>query len=104
MRMDGPMIDEAIAEAEHGAVGNDTHAARWARPELKAFNSKEKAITFQVSFGRFPSFLRLERRLAIMIPYKISYTSYIRECRTADLLLCLYVTPWYTGCLRHSHC
>lgn len=67
MRME-PMIDEAIAEAEHGgAVGNDTHTARWARPELKAFNSKEKAITFQVIFESPPKpILAPGRKLVIM--------------------------------------
>lgn len=62
MRMDEPMLDEDH-EADHGAVGNNTHAARWARPELKAFSSKEKAITFQVSFRRLPIFLRPARSL-----------------------------------------
>lgn len=54
--MDEPIMDEAVAEAEQGAVGGDTHAARWARPELRAFNSKEKPITFQVRLGHRPSF------------------------------------------------
>lgn len=50
MRMDGPMVEEPPAEVESGAVGNETHSALWARPPVEAFDSKEKAITFQVSF------------------------------------------------------
>lgn len=68
--MDEPMMDEAFAEAEHGTVGNDTHAARWARPELQAFSSKEKAITFQVRFGCLGIFVRPRRKLTIMISDK----------------------------------
>ena len=50
MRMDEPMLDDAVPEVVHGAVGDDTHAARWARPRLEAFESKGKDITFQVRF------------------------------------------------------
>lgn len=56
MRMDEPMMDEPAAEVESGAICNQTHAALWARPRLEAFDSREKAITFQVTFRRFQSY------------------------------------------------
>lgn len=56
--MDEPLMDEPPDEVESGAVRNETHAALWARPRLEAFDSKEKAITFQVSFRRFQRFRR----------------------------------------------
>ncbi|CAM9288465.1 unnamed protein product [Ectocarpus sp. 8 AP-2014] len=43
MRMDEVMMDEPPPEAG----GGETHAAKWARPQLRAFEAKEKAITFQ---------------------------------------------------------
>lgn len=46
MRMDEVMMDEPPPEAG----GGETHAAKWARPQLGAFEAKEKAITFQVRF------------------------------------------------------
>lgn len=82
--MDEPVINEAIAiaEAEHGAAGNETHAGRWSRPELKAFNLKEKAITFQVCFGHFPIFFRPATRLTLAIP-DVSHT--YRSCHCCRL-------------------
>lgn len=57
--MDEPMLDDTIIpDGVRGAVGDDTHAARWARPRLEAFDSKEKDITFQVSFRLVPSLPR----------------------------------------------
>lgn len=47
--MDEPVMEEPPPEEVDGA----TQAAKWARPRLEAFDAKEKAITFQVSFGRF---------------------------------------------------
>lgn len=46
MRMDEVMTDEPPPEAG----SDETHAAKWARPQLEAFEAKEKAITFQVRF------------------------------------------------------
>lgn len=53
MRMDEPMMEEPPSEVESGPVDNETHSALWARPPVEAFDSKEKAITFQVSFRPF---------------------------------------------------
>lgn len=76
--MDEPMMDEAIAETEHGVGGNETHAARWGRPELKAFNSKEKVITFQVNLGGSQPFSG-RGRLTMMIADKSHSCNTARE-------------------------
>lgn len=47
--MDEAGLREAEAEAIVGGIPNSTHAAKWARPKIDAFDPKEKAITFQVN-------------------------------------------------------
>lgn len=48
--MEEAMIDEAslVREAEEEEeITSETHAAKWARPQLKLFNPRETTITFQ---------------------------------------------------------
>lgn len=60
MRMEEPVSDEAAMmepEPDPGpdpdsgpsSTSNATYAAKWARPPLKAFDRREKAIAFQVN-------------------------------------------------------
>lgn len=55
MKVDEVMDENALREAEaegastdESATPTETHAAKWARPPLAAFDAKEKNITFQV--------------------------------------------------------
>lgn len=73
--MDEPMMNEAAAEVE-GGFSDETHAARWARPRLEAFDPKEKAITFQVSFRRFQSLRRWKARSLPHMQPLVCYIGY----------------------------
>lgn len=75
MRMDEHMGDEAAlaeAKAEGGAVANETHAAKWARPRLEAFDCKQKTITFQVNFQHRPSNLVCLYFLGVFLCHQLS--------------------------------
>lgn len=55
MKVDGKGIDEGSlrdAEAECVSYGipQETHAAKWSRPRLQPFDSKDKTIAFQVGY------------------------------------------------------